>query len=180
MNTFQIECLTNKALRGSRRRNFLGVFPSDRLPSLASARFPCSYISNTDPSSSEGSHWVAFYHTASNRCEFFDSFGFPPSVYGFHVRCQLHNARAVQMDTSTTCGHHCVNFIVHRILNNNLNPQRFANSLFSRYRTKLSIDRHVKARIDALSRKPACSAPPCPASLADSDSQCCKARCSAK
>ena len=52
-----------------------GVFPSDKT-------YPAGLISNTDPRDLPGTHWVAMYFTSPGISEFFDSYGFPPEVYG--------------------------------------------------------------------------------------------------
>jgi hypothetical protein len=180
METFEIECLVNKALDGSRRRGFLGVFARDRLPRISRSHFPCCYVANTDDSSKSGTHWVAFYHVTPNHCEFFDSYGKNPSFYLFTQHCQLHNSLAIQRDTSETCGHHCVNFIIHRIRDKRLTPQRYVEILYNRFKTKYSIDAHVKSSIESLSHQTGCRTPPCPAAITNQGSQCCRARCSVK
>lgn len=78
------------------------------------------YIVNTDNSSGPGEHWCVLYFD-KDYCEFFDPYGQPPETYGFENlikrrRCKylVYNSHQVQNLTSTTCGHHCIFFALHR------------------------------------------------------------------
>ena len=62
-------------------KDFLGVFPRDKLPNRL--KYPCSFIVNTDPSNLSGQHWLAFYFSENKHCTFFDSYGQPPEVFNF-------------------------------------------------------------------------------------------------
>jgi len=96
---------------------FLGVFPRDLVPPTCS-RFPCCYVSNTDPSNKAGSHWVAFFFVSFDHCEFFDSFAMPPSIYGFHFQSPSVNLvvskHQLQSNNSNVCGQFCIYFLYSR------------------------------------------------------------------
>ena len=53
---------------------FQGVYPVDLLPKSVN-QFPAAFIANTDESSEDGEHWVAFYFPSKEMGEFFDSYG---------------------------------------------------------------------------------------------------------
>ena len=55
--------------------NFLGCFPSDKLPVPTTNDY--SFIINYDPSEKKGSHWVAIKCQHKNMC-YFDSMGMGP------------------------------------------------------------------------------------------------------
>ena len=63
------------------KRIFKGVFPRDKLPFIHT--YPASLIVNTHTSEYPGEHWLAIFIDKSKHCEFFDSFGFPFTFYGF-------------------------------------------------------------------------------------------------
>jgi hypothetical protein len=60
---------------------YIGVLSRDELPSKV--KYPACFIINTAPRSHEGEHWLAFYYDEKGHADFFDSYGFPPSMYGF-------------------------------------------------------------------------------------------------
>ena len=70
MNTLQI----NRALQNV--KCYGGAFCRDQLPKIN--KLPCVLISNTDPCSKPGQHWVAMHLKANGSGEYFDSYGFPP------------------------------------------------------------------------------------------------------
>lgn len=119
MNTSEVHCLLERALRETRCR-FLGVFSADEAPAQLSddfASYPCAYVVNTDVSSEPGRHWVACFATSpSSPVEFFDSYGKSPSKYP-NIRLPVvqrrvyHSATSFQSPNSTACGHYCVLYI---------------------------------------------------------------------
>lgn len=97
---------------------FLGVFPSDKLPKHIS--YPCSLVVNTDPSFEKGEHWVCYYFDSNGNAEYFDSYGFPPSnceLFKFLVdngntfKC---NNIQLQGLKSKVCGHYCIAYLASR------------------------------------------------------------------
>jgi hypothetical protein len=110
MDTAQISCCL------SRVKSFLGVFPSDVLPS-AEITNHCSIIVNVDASTQPGSHWLAIrFEPRSTQAYYFDSYGLPrfiPIMQSFlrHNCCFLHcNETAFQGLTCTVCGKYCCLF----------------------------------------------------------------------
>ena len=118
MDGREIATIMTRLFRNS-RVNFLGVFASDQIPSLPAIHSlsPCCYIVNTDPTGKLGTHWLAFFHPCAKNLEFFDSFGFSPSEFGFHFPTSIHvysNSIQVQSKYSSTCGYHCIYFLFSR------------------------------------------------------------------
>jgi hypothetical protein len=98
------------------KKDFLGVFPVDRLPYLLVPK-PTGLIINLDESYKPGSHWVAVYIPKNGPAHYFDPFG---AVPGRHVSLFLDrnskhgwvfNAAKFQGDLSYLCGYYCVLFI---------------------------------------------------------------------
>ena len=118
MNSDQIHIALNHLLSNS-RIHFLGVFASDRLPSLTTikAYSPCCYVANTDQTGWRGSHWVAFFHPTPSRLEFFDSFAKLPQELGYDISRSIQivqNKVQVQGRESQVCGQLCIFFLYHR------------------------------------------------------------------
>lgn len=104
------------------RKCFLGVFPSDVLPSKTIC-YPSCLIANVDSQYLPGSHWVAFYFTALGNGEFFDSYGNPPDFYSddftrFISRGSqnkwTYNSTPLQGEFSNVCGEYAIFFLQHR------------------------------------------------------------------
>lgn len=100
------------------RLSFIGVFPRDRLPDIY--KYPCSFVLNTHPSSKIGEHWIAFYFNQEKKCDFFDSFGLPPSYYNLEKYINKfsfsfnYNKIQLQNFFSSSCGYYCIFFILLR------------------------------------------------------------------
>jgi len=94
------------------RYNFLGTFAKDQVPSNSSlTRFPCCFISNTDNSNQPGEHWVAFWFDSKDSSEFFDSYGYQPSIFGFILLCNHFNRTCIQSLHSNVCGQYCLFYL---------------------------------------------------------------------
>ena len=93
-----------------------GVFPSNNLPVIKT--YPAGLISNKNLHDLPGTHWVAMYFTSPGNSEFFDSYGFPPEVYGmedyFSRKVTMYNDLPLQGITSDVCGHYCLFYLLHR------------------------------------------------------------------
>ena len=65
------------------------------------------------------------YFTAPGISEFFDSYGFPPEVYGMEDyilrNVTMHNDLPLQGITSDVCGDYCLFYLLHRARNKELN-----------------------------------------------------------
>jgi len=121
MNTVELECLIQCALsRVHAQVCFLGVFAKDTIPHLSETlHYPVCFVVNSDPSNLPGTHWLAFYFISSSTCEFFDSYGLPPSFYHFNflahsnISCE-YNKLVLQAFDSQVCGHYCAFFTIQR------------------------------------------------------------------
>lgn len=97
-------------------KNFLGVFPRDRIPNINS--FPVSLILNTDPHNKPGQHWVAIFINSQRFGIYFDSYGLRPLNQEFHdylnSNCNewTYNPFMLQGINSYTCGEYCVLFVL--------------------------------------------------------------------
>ena len=102
MNNLQLEEILTRLLPRC-QVNFLGVFALDTIPDLNSLSTPFCFVSNTHPSSKPGEHWVAFFNS-TNSLEFFDSYGLPPSIYGFTLHPNSQSHQTLQSLESNVCG----------------------------------------------------------------------------
>lgn len=107
-----LDKITSKYFKGLVMRN------SDDFP--MKNEDPSLYIMNTDDEVGKGEHWcVAFF--SEGVCDFFDSFGQAPTVYGFgkllakkNIHKITYNPLCVQDISSKMCGHHCLFFSFYR------------------------------------------------------------------
>lgn len=115
------------------RKLFLGVYPSNLLPKEKLKR-PCMLVANTDPSSSPGQHWCAFYLPGKKgtkgrkrpQAELFDSFNSTPVMPAFkhflerncssYITC----GRQLQSNFSTVCGNYAVMYLYYRSIGKTL------------------------------------------------------------
>ncbi len=103
--------------------NFHGVFGKDELKNIKIDSLPYSIIVNEDDfvGGRGGTHWVAIYIDEGNRLDFYDSFGEKPKmkeltdfIRPFKMN---YNKVQVQADESSTCGQHCIFFLIKRTQN---------------------------------------------------------------
>ncbi len=100
---------------------FKHVLPRDMLP--PSVNYPSAYVVNTQGKKHPGEHWLAYYYNEDGNCDFFDSFGFSPILYGltdFLDKTSIkwkYNENQIQSLTSEFCGYYCVYFILLRSRN---------------------------------------------------------------
>ena len=98
------------------KKYFIGVFPRNKLPQIYS--YPCCFIINTDPDNKPGEHWLGFYFDKNRFCEFFDSFGLSPRLYGLESYIKKrsidfnYNKQQLQHENSSTCGYYAIFFIL--------------------------------------------------------------------
>lgn len=97
-------------------KNFIGVYPRDKLPIIF--EYPCALVINSDPSSKPGEHWLALHFNKEKSCEFFDSYGNQPEYYGlehyisrYSNSCEYNETR-LQDWGSSSCGYYCIFFIL--------------------------------------------------------------------
>jgi hypothetical protein len=106
------------------RETFLGIAWNDS--EFKINKFPASIIFNTDTYKGPGIHWCATYFIDEKNCEYFDPFGLPPFVQGTYdfSKVLANNSQTVRFSgfpvqdlDASTCGHHCVYFILLRSRN---------------------------------------------------------------
>ena len=98
-------------------RNFVGVFPCNKLPREITS-YPSSVVANTDPEGKPGTHWIAFYFDELGHLDYFDSYGKPPDTYPYLTQFAANNGvsvsfndRQLQALTSDVCGYYCISFV---------------------------------------------------------------------
>ena len=98
------------------RKEFLGCFPSDKLPEFPT-EFPKSMIINTDKTNQPGDHWVALVLT-KDKCYYFDSMGMPileENIMNYiepHYNDIKYSNSRIQDLKSNKCGAFCVCFVL--------------------------------------------------------------------
>lgn len=82
---------------------------------------PALFILNTDISTGVGEHWCGLLIFNNEVLEFFDSFGYTPYHYNFHMMLKnlnlkyyIFNNIQVQDKKAATCGHHCIFWAYHK------------------------------------------------------------------
>lgn len=104
---------TNKCTRNW----FKGCFAADKLPKTF--KKPGLFVVNTQEAQLSGEHWVSIYIAENGICEFFDSFGQPPSV-SHHIKfikkhCTkscIYNNISIQGPFSSKCGQFSSSFLL--------------------------------------------------------------------
>ena len=191
LRTEQLECLLDCVLPNTVRT--LGVFPANCIPLhrdpssgilSTSSSTECNqefqphsnignhycFILNTHPKDEPGEHWLAFlFNTNTNRLEYFDSFGFPLSMYT-HVyeamsscnvlsSCvRVNTLGMLQSTSSTVCGHYCIAELYWRAKHMDASVDRFAHILISTNATPLERDKFVVERLRTITSKHPCCA----------------------
>ena len=125
MDTQQItNILSNHA---KTKHSFLGVFASDELPTSI-PHYPACFIANTDKSSEDGSHWVAFYINSPTSICFLDSYGNPPmyfeggiSRYVEYYQDLEFNPMRLQSNVTSVCGQYCIYYLYAKCNDHSLN-----------------------------------------------------------
>lgn len=106
----------NQLLSRCRCKNFVGVFPLDRLPSILPAN--AKFIVNTHSSNLPGEHWIAVDITKRAA---FDPLGihYPHLLYTYLVKRGIlyFNRFALQSPLSQACGAFCIYFLHHGLHN---------------------------------------------------------------
>lgn len=120
MNSQQIASVLNSDCYS--KTTFRGVYPRNKLPHLiASSHRPVAYVINTDHSDGPGKHWVGVWFDTRGRAEYFDSFGFPPTLYPDIESFILRNSRSYRYSSvwiqdwmSSNCGFYVLYFILQK------------------------------------------------------------------
>ena len=120
MNTSQLQCCIE--CDSLLKQYILGVFAADLIPFEVN-HYPYGFIANTEASSQEGKHWIAFYIPRKGHAEIFDSYGKDPSRYNIYyekwmkknVLPTLVNKKQIQSNHSNVCGLYCLFFLLQRL-----------------------------------------------------------------
>jgi len=143
MNTQQIENLLG-GLDG-----FLGVFPSDGIPTMSPSNTPQCLIINLDPSHKPGSHWVAaclIRRKKKNVLEFFDSYGLKPPAILSKEWIMFYNPFRFQKPKTNVCGQYCIFFVLQRL------KKVSFNSIITHLKAQHSPDNFVRTYVESLER----------------------------
>lgn len=99
-------------------KNFIGVFPLNRLPlSLSTLPKPFSFIVNTDTSNLPGQHWLAIHFAENGIVQVFDPLAtvYPATLTHYLARQKarriIFNRVMYQHPSMKTCGHHCLRWL---------------------------------------------------------------------
>lgn len=110
MNTLEIK----KYLRQIHPTIENNVYAANRLPIHIGA--PSFLVSNIDPDTKAGSHWVAIHIDKNNVGQYFDSFGRAPT--GYHrtfldrnCRVWHFNTKRIQNDWTPVCGQYSLVYL---------------------------------------------------------------------
>lgn len=104
------------------------VFAANRLP--VNVSLPMYLISNLDPDTKPGSHWVAIYINSRGVGEYFDSFGRKPISYHEEFlkrNCKhyIYNGVEIQNCLTSVCGMYSLVYIYCRF--NGMSMHNFVN-----------------------------------------------------
>jgi hypothetical protein len=185
LKTEQLECLLDCVIPNTTRS--LGVFPANCIPlrrdassgelniANATERHPLfeighnyCFILNTHPKNAPGEHWLAFYFNSNTKkLEYFDSFGFPISVYediySAMKCCELlsicvcvNTLGMIQDTSSTVCGHYCVAELYWRSKHTDAPAEKFAHVAMSTSTLPAARDKFIVDRLRTIASKHPC------------------------
>lgn len=93
------------------------VYAANRLPVYVAT--PYYMISNLDPDTKPGSHWIAIHIDRNRIGHYFDSYGRKPT--GYHLTFLNRNSRVwdfncvrIQNDWTTVCGEYSIMYLYHK------------------------------------------------------------------
>lgn len=128
-----IQNVFNNKIKYSKQKSMVfNVYAADRLPKHKLNLTANNYflIANHSPSSSSGTHWLAFFLTKKNNrniVEYFDSYGFSPYSNKYFERFLrryadkvIYNKKMLQSPFSTKCGKYCICYLHHKTTNKSL------------------------------------------------------------
>ena len=99
------------------RKYFIGTFAANKCPKKPIPN--TCFVSNTHPNTLPGQHWIAIYVKRDGNLYYFDPYGIPPfSIYHATLMKKssdghgTYNRKQVQTLYSSTCGAHCINFLI--------------------------------------------------------------------
>lgn len=124
----------NNKIKSLKRQKsmIINVYAADRLPRRNLNLNANNYflIANDSPSTSSGTHWLAFFLSRKNNqniIEYFDSYGFSPYKNNYFTRFLqrfgnkiIYNKKMLQSPFSTKCGKYCICFLHHKSTNKSM------------------------------------------------------------
>jgi hypothetical protein len=118
MNSIQIFEILSKDKFS--KKYFYSVISIDELPLSKRKLKTTAYIINTDKRSGKGEHWLSIFYDQKSNCQFFDSLGFGPEIYGME-NFLLSTSKSIQINKypiqsvfSELCGYYSILFILTR------------------------------------------------------------------
>lgn len=113
MNTFDIQSNLRK-IHPSLQYN---VYAANRLP--IHVQTPAYLISNLDPDTQPGSHWIAIHIDSHGVGEYFDTYGRSPT--GYHRMFLNRNSKQwnfsnhrIQNEWTSVCGEYCLMYLLYK------------------------------------------------------------------
>lgn len=99
------------------------VYPANRLPLHINT--PIYLISNLDPDSEPGSHWIAIHIESNGVGQYFDSYGRPPmgnhrSFLNRTTKQWDFNRYRLQHDLTSVCGEYCLTYLYYKFYGNTM------------------------------------------------------------
>lgn len=113
---------------------FRGVYSVDRLPRTLKVRE--FIICNLSKHNESGSHWIVICRSHRKTFEIFNSLGYTNlDELKFYIKFRIRadyefNSSSFQTPDSVTCGHFCVFFACHRVLNYDCNLKHVLEDIF--------------------------------------------------
>lgn len=129
MNTLEI--LNDLSANKFTKKNFYGVFPSDKLPIKVPK--PCLIIVNNATSSEPGEHWTCFFLSERSNI-YFDSYGIKAFMPNYQLflknNCKSYktNIKRLQGTFSMACAKYCLVFLLNCC--QGIRMENFLNKIF--------------------------------------------------
>ena len=118
MNSIQIFEILSKDKFS--KKYFYSLISIDELPLTKRKLKSTAFIIKTDKRSGKGEHWLSIFYDHKSNCQFFDSLGFGPELYGMENFLLLSsnsiqiNKYPIQSVFSEFCGYYSILFILIR------------------------------------------------------------------
>lgn len=100
------------------------VYAANRLP--IHVEIPIFLISNLDPDTKPGSHWIAIHIDKNGIGQYFDSYGRPPSFYhksflNRNSKQWYFNSHRIQNNLTSVCGEYCIMYLYYKFYGETMN-----------------------------------------------------------
>ena len=122
-------------------RNFIGVYPQDRVKRISISSYPAFFIVNLDSRELPGSHWIAI-GLFKHKLEIFDSLGFklfdwprvPCNLLNFLLKFSIgrkvHISDQMQSLESNYCAFYCLFYVIFRNIASFNKFQHYSHQIF--------------------------------------------------